>query len=275
MTAVTGWYFLIDQSISDIVRGDTAVEEAAGNQINTGDQKEESSLQSDGKEAAEAVQATTEEAPVNSADAKAEEDAKLQAAQDKVESEFDTVSKTSKMPSNVAKLGSREKLPSGEVVATLADGTEARNIWAEDEEGKLSYFGYDGCLVKNNYAPDGFFAGEDGTLDESVSRMTGSQGEFLLDTEFVTDTAIDPVILVQKDPDNVYECLFIKRFSFGFDEVFGVIADPDSNHAYVLKPYPDQKADFKSTKGPLLTILDDGKTMIVSDAGVTETYHTR
>jgi hypothetical protein len=199
----------------------------------------------------------------------------IQAAKEKTESEFDTVSQTSKTPSNVAKIGSREKLPSGEVVCTLADGTEARNIWAEDGDGKLSYYGYDGCLVKNNYAPDGFFAGSDGTLVTDVSRITGSQGKLLMDKEFVTDTSSDPLILLQKDPDNVYEALFIKRYSFGYDEVFGVISDPDSDHAYLLNPDPDTKADFGDTKGALLTVLDDGKTMILSDCGITETYHVK
>ena len=213
--------------------------------------------------------------PADSADATTVDDAGLSQAREKVESEFDTVSKTSNTPTNVARLGSREKLPSGEVVGTLEDGIEAVNIWAEDEEGKLFYFGYDGCIVKNNYAPDGFFTGADGMLDESKARISGSHGGLLLDKEFVTDTSSDPLILFEKDPDSVYECLFIKRYSFGYDEVFGVIADPDSAHAYLLNPDPGIKGSFKDTKGALLTVLDDGNTLIVSDCGVTETYHVK
>ena len=265
MTAVNIWYFTMDQSVAETAGQEAAVEEAAHETTKS----PEAGAVEEAKNVDEVVGQKA------AGDGKAVDEAKMQEAKEKVESEFDTVSTTLKTPGNVAKSGSREKLPSGEVVCTLADGTQARNIWAEDEEGKLSYFGYDGCLVKNNFAPDGFFAGAEGVLDESVSRISGSQGKVLMGEEFVTDTSNDPLILFEEDPDKTYECLFIKRYSFGYDEVFGVMADPDSAHAYLLKPDPDTKEDFKDAKGALMTITDDGKTLIVSDCGITEKYHIK
>ena len=259
MTAVNIWYFTMNPSVAETAGQGAVVEEA----------EPEASQSPEADDAAKVK--TTDAADKD----KSIDETKMQEAREKVESEFDTVSTTRKTPGNVAKSGGREKLPSGEVVCTLADGSEARNIWAEDEEGKLSYFGYDGCLVKNNYAPDGFFAGAEGILDESVARISGSQGKVLMGEKFVTDTSSDPVILFEEDPDKTYECLFIKRYSFGYDEVLGVMADPDSNHAYLLKPDPDSKADFKDAKGALMTITDDGKTLIVSDCGITEKYHVK
>ncbi len=287
MTGVTVWYFTSQQSLGEVVNSALKGGGDSGEQIAASGEAEETAEDKAGDEAASKTdeekggeaKATDEGKPAEASektdDTKASDDAKLKEAQEKVESEFDTVSTTSKTPSNVAKMGNREKLQSGEVVCTLSDGSDARNIWVQDENEKLFFFGYDGCLVKNNYAPDGFYAGEDGSLDGSVSRITGSQGDILMDKEFVTSTSNDPLILFEKDADNKYECLFIKRYSFGYDEVYGVVADPDSSHAYLLNPGAGTLGKFDETKGALLTILDDGATLIVSDCGITETYHVK
>ena len=202
-------------------------------------------------------------------------DTELRSAQEKVESEFDTVSNTLKAPLNVADGGDRQKLPSGETICTLKDGSKARNVWVKHDDGKLYYFAYDGCMVLNNYAPDGFYASDDGSFDDSVPKIDGSFGQPLLNTTYISEDSGDPVIFFEKSTDNTYECFFIKRYSFGYEETFGVMADPNSSHAYLLDPEKSGTQSFDECKGPLMTILDDGKTLIVSDCGITDTYYAK
>ena len=73
-------------------------------------------------------------------------------------------------PSKTAVTGGKwEQLQSGEFLYTK-NGTTVANTWAEDE-GQYFYVGPDGCLVCNNYAPDGYWADENGAWDKSVERQ--------------------------------------------------------------------------------------------------------
>jgi predicted nucleic acid-binding Zn ribbon protein len=273
MTAVTAGYFLAYNgviNISGITPSENVASDVASSAVEEKEPVEAETVQPQVTET-EPVSTDTD----NEAQAQPAEDDKMQAAQEKVESEFDTVSSTPKTPQNIAEGGTREKLPSGEIICTLNDGSEARNIWVKNDDGKLYYFGYDGCMVRNNYAPDGFFAGDDGALDDSVSRINGSQGKPLLDKNFVSKTSSDPVVLFEKSPDSTYKYLFIRRYSFGYDETFGVMEDPDSSHSYLLDLEKNGNQSFDECKGALLTILDDGETLIVSDCGITETYYAK
>ncbi|MCR5023626.1 MAG: zinc-ribbon domain-containing protein [Lachnospiraceae bacterium] len=72
-------------------------------------------------------------------------------------------------PSKTAVTGGKwEQLQSGEFLYTK-NGTTVANTWAEDE-GQYFYVGPDECLVYNNYAPDGYWVDENGAWDKSVER---------------------------------------------------------------------------------------------------------
>ena len=73
-------------------------------------------------------------------------------------------------PSKTALTGGKwDVLQSGEF-QYIKDGKAVENTWAEDEGGYY-YIGPDGCLVRNNYAPDGYWADDNGCWDKSVPRQ--------------------------------------------------------------------------------------------------------
>ncbi len=151
-------------------------------------------------------------------------------------------------------------LQSGEKIYTLADGAETMNVWVEDKD-KYYYVDYSGCLMRSNYAQDGYWAGEDGSWDQSKPRRTDDT-QPVSGAEYGTDPKVTVEILNYSD-DSHY-AIATRRYSFGYEEEFNVL--PLGNSTYLL----EGKNDFNS--GLLMSVSEDQSTLIISGAGTTEVY---
>ena len=151
-------------------------------------------------------------------------------------------------------------MQSGEKIYTLSDGSYVMNVWVEDN-GKYYYVDYSGCLMKNNYTPEGFWAGEDGSWYESVPQRTED-----LEPEAGTDYGTDPVLRIDKtgDMSDGSYGKAIRSYSFGHSEEYNVISLGCGT--YLL----EGKDDFNS--GLLMSVSDDRKTLTRSGGGITESY---
>lgn len=156
--------------------------------------------------------------------------------------------------------GTWETLQSGEKIYTAVDGSSVMNVWVEDG-GKYYYIDYSGCLMKNNYSQDGFWAGEDGSWYESVPQRT-EDPEPQNGLSYGTDPKFTVEVLDYSDGSHYG--IATRSYSFGYTEKFNVI--PLGHGTYLL----EGEDDFNS--GMLMSVSDDRKTLIVSGGGITEDY---
>ena len=164
--------------------------------------------------------------------------------------------------------GKFETLQSGEEAYTFPSGEYARSQWVKDGS-KLYYIDVSGCKMKDNYAHDGFYAGSDGSWDKSVRCINGSNLLPQNGATYVDDGGKSWVFQLTTDDDGTihgkahqayhkdinFEADFtVKSFGSSAYSLFNVKNDFDCWHAVVL---------------------DGGRTLRVSGAGVTEVYHKK
>lgn len=156
--------------------------------------------------------------------------------------------------------GAMETLESGEIVyRRFADDMLRRSVWVSDNN-KLWFIDESGCLARNIYAFDGYYAGEDGSWVENIPRLTE-------DTRPGTGCKYRE----EGNPTGLYvqfEAVQEDRYkvtrtypTLGFSETY--LLDPFGRGAYALA-----KENDPETRAHLV-VLPDGKTVLMSQAGET------
>ncbi len=164
-------------------------------------------------------------------------------------------------PADFAVMGGKwETLQSGEKIYTLSDGTSVHNAWVKDGD-EYYYVDYTGCLMRNNYSPDGFWAGEDGSWYTSVARRTDDVAP-INGAKYGPDPVMTVDILNYSDGSNYAKATI--TYSFGYSETYSVT--PLGNSTYLL----EGENDFYT--GLLMSVSEDRQTLIVSGAGDTVGY---
>jgi len=158
--------------------------------------------------------------------------------------------------------GKWETLQSGETVYIYPSGTYAHSIWIKDG-GKFYYVDASGCLMKDNYAHDGFYAGADGAWNKEVK-------------------CID----VNKLPGKLYTDRDSQRWIFDVKEHSNGTITGTAQHIYhgtinltenyVVKSfghsaYSLTKKDDEFVRCHVV-VLDNGHTILVSSAGATDKF---
>ena len=138
----------------------------------------------------------------------------------------------------------------------LLNGEVVRNTWVEDK-GRYFYVGPDGCLVHENYAPDGYWIDKDGSWDKSVPRQELQFEPYNNDYigriqtfEITMDSADTGMAKVY------YTGMGGKKMDFRIERL-GI----SSYAAY---------SDVNEDEIYLITVVDDGESIIVSCDGQTE-----
>ena len=158
--------------------------------------------------------------------------------------------------------GKWETLQSGETVYIYPSGTYAHSIWIKDG-GKYYYVDASGCLMKDNYAHDGFYAGADGAWNKEVK-------------------CID----VNKLPGKSYTDRNTQKWNFDVKEHSDGTITGTAQHIYrgtinltenyVVKAfghsaYSLTKKDDEFVRCHVV-VLDNGHTILVSSVGATNKF---
>ncbi|MCR5673808.1 MAG: zinc-ribbon domain-containing protein [Lachnospiraceae bacterium] len=162
-------------------------------------------------------------------------------------------------PSETAVKGGKWDMAQSGEFSYIKDGIAVADTWAEDEGGYY-YVGPDGCLVYNNFSPDGYWADENGAWDSSVP-----QREFdidILNNDYTGQFGDIWSIYLDDGSDRG-----TAKFKYSFSEKWmEYTIEPNGIGTYV--------ATMKDSEGIryLITVVDDGETINVSGAGFTEVY---
>lgn len=161
--------------------------------------------------------------------------------------------------------GKWETLQSGEIVYEFPSGEYARSQWVKDGD-KLYYVDVSGCRMLNNYAHDGFYAGSDGSWDPSVKcpnvNLLPQNGR-----KYYDQTRKNWTFQMRTDDDGTIEGTAHMAYSkdIGFEADYTVKSFGQS--AYRLYNVKDEFDCWHAV------VLDGGRTLRISGAGVTEVYH--
>jgi len=155
--------------------------------------------------------------------------------------------------------GTFETLQSGEVVyRRLADGMLRRSVWAKDGDGRLKFVDESGCVARNIYAFDGYYAGSDGIWDESVPRLD-------------TDTRPVPGQKYRKEDNPTEQYLEFEETQDGQFTVLRRYPSLDHSESYRLEPFGRGAYALEKKEDPeiraYIAVLPDGKTVLFSQAG--------
>ncbi|MCR5001617.1 MAG: zinc ribbon domain-containing protein [Lachnospiraceae bacterium] len=161
-----------------------------------------------------------------------------------------------KEPSQTAITGGKWDIMESGESQYLLNGEAVRNTWTEDK-GRYFYVGPDGCLVHENYAPDGYWIDKDGSWDKSVPRQE-------LQFEPYNNDYIGRIQTFEITMDNAdtgrakvyYTGMGGKKMDFRIERL-GI----SSYAAY---------SDVNEDEIYLISVVDDGESIIVSCDGQTE-----
>lgn len=154
--------------------------------------------------------------------------------------------------------GRWEDLESGERVYHYNESdTYARAVWVEDGED-VFYVDASGCVMKNNWAHDGFFAGEDGSWQRDVPVLLGSR-EPVTGRPYKHESGTEWVFSREQGGLRA-----VISYSFGYTETYKVT--PFGHSAYRLTVEGDE---FQQAHA---TLTNGGRILRVSLSGATTTY---
>ena len=159
--------------------------------------------------------------------------------------------------------GAMETLQSGEIVyRRFDDGMLRRSVWVQND-GKVWFIDESGCLARDIYAFDGYYAGPDGSWVENVPRLTE-------DTRPVTGCKYRE----EGNPTGVYVQFAVLESgqykvtrtypTLGFSETY--LLDPFGRGAYALAKEGDPETRAH------LVVLPDNRTVQMSQAGETQRF---
>ena len=160
--------------------------------------------------------------------------------------------------------GKWETLQSGETTYVFPSGEYARSQWVKDGD-RLYYVDVSGCRMLNNWAHDGFYAGADGAWDKSVhaiyNNVLPENG-----AKYVDDGGKSWTFQMQTDADGTIHGT--ARLTYPKDIDFQADYEVRSfgSSAYRLYNVKDEHDCWH------VVVLDSGRTLRVSGAGVTERF---
>ena len=164
--------------------------------------------------------------------------------------------------------GKFETLQSGEEAYTFPSGEYARSQWVKDGN-KLYYVDVSGCKMKDNYAHDGFYAGSDGSWNKSVRCINGSNLLPQNGASYVDDGGKSWVFQLATDDDGTIHGTAHQAYPKDINFEADYTVKSFGSSAYSLF---NVKNDFDCWHA---VVLDGGRTLRVSGAGVTEVYHKK
>ena len=158
--------------------------------------------------------------------------------------------------------GSMETLQSGEVVYRRhEDGMLRRSVWVLEKD-KLWFIDESGCLARNIYAFDGYYAGPDGSWDESIPRLTEDVWP-----------ATGCKYCEEGNPKGIYVKFEEKDGQYSVTRTYPTL---DFSETYLLDPFGRGAYALAKDKAPEtrahLVVLPDGKTVLMSQAGETQRF---
>lgn len=163
--------------------------------------------------------------------------------------------------------GKWETLESGETVYELPSGEYARSQWIKDGD-KLYYVDASGCKMLNNWAHDGFYAGSDGLWDRTV-RVINDNVLPLNGVEYRDDSGKTWTFQMTSQADGTIE----GRAHLAYPKSTGYQAD------YTVKSFGSSAYRLINPKDAFdcchVVVLDGGRTLRVSGAGVTEVFELK
>lgn len=150
-----------------------------------------------------------------------------------------------------------ETYESGETMLVFPDGAYARSYWVKDGN-KYYYVDVSGCQMKGNYSHDGYYVGRNGVMDKTVVRITKDvrpqEGK-----KYTDDSGICWTFYVSS-----------KEAHLTYPEGYNYKADyevvPLGHSAYALYNIEDEYDCWHAV------VLENGKAVRLSTAGVTEEY---
>lgn len=163
--------------------------------------------------------------------------------------------------------GKFETLESGEEAYTFPSGEYARSQWVKDGD-KLYYVDVSGCKMKNNYAHDGFYVGNDGAWDKTV-RSIDTNALPQNGAAYVDDGGKTWVFQLTTDADGTIH----GKAHLAYPKDVGFEAD------YTVKSFGKSAYSLFNIEDEFecwhVVVIDGGRTLRVSGAGVTEVYHKK
>ena len=153
-----------------------------------------------------------------------------------------------------------ETYESGETMLVFPGGEYARSYWVKDG-GKYYYVDVSGCQMKGNYSHDGYYVGRNGVMDKTVMRITKDvrpqEG-----IKYTDDSGICWTFYVSS-----------KEAHLTYPEGYNYKADyevvPLGHSAYALYNIEDEYDCWHAV------VLENGKAVRLSTAGVTEEYRIK
>ncbi|MBO4266202.1 MAG: zinc-ribbon domain-containing protein [Lachnospiraceae bacterium] len=165
-----------------------------------------------------------------------------------------------KDPSKTAISGGKWDIMESGEFQYLKNGKAVTDTWAEDE-GEYYYVGPDGCMVRNNYAPDGYWADDNGCWDKSVQRQE-------LQFEPYNNDYVGNLWTFEITMDDAYKGTGKVYYS----QYFGKGEPPKTDLRIERLGISSYAAYSEKNENEiyLLTVTDDGWGLIVSSDGQTE-----
>lgn len=153
-----------------------------------------------------------------------------------------------------------ETYESGETMLVFPDGAYARSYWVKDGN-KYYYVDVSGCRMADNYAHDGYFVNRSGVMDKTVLRMNKDvrpqEGKAYTDDSGIKWTFYPSVNRAHRSYPEGYD------FETDFD------VRPLGHSVYALYSVDDEYDCWH------VVVLENGKAVRVSGAGVTEEYRIK
>lgn len=157
--------------------------------------------------------------------------------------------------------GNWNTLQSGETVYEYSiSGECARSVWVNDG-GKLYYVDASGCRMRNNYAHDGFYAGDDGEWDKSKKPIIDNT---MLSERPYSDGTVTWVFNMDVAQNGTISGTATQKYSFGAVNTYRVTSFGHS--AYRLFYTKDESMQAH------VVVLNGGRRIAISCSGTTDVY---
>ena len=163
---------------------------------------------------------------------------------------------------NAAEEGGKwNTLESGETVYEYTvSGEYARSVWVNDG-GTLYYVDASGCRMRNNYAHDGFYAGNDGQWDKSKKPIIDNA---MFSERPYGDGSVTWVFNMDVAQNGTISGTATQKYSFGTVNTYRVTSFGHSAYRLIYTKDESMQAH--------VVVLNGGSRIAISCAGSTDTY---
>ena len=157
--------------------------------------------------------------------------------------------------------GNWNTLQSGETVYEYSiSGEYARSVWVNDG-GRLYYVDASGCKMRNNYAHDGFYAGDDGEWVKSKKPI--SDNTMLSDRPY-SDGSVTWIFNMDVAQNGTISGMATQKYSFGSTNTYRVTSFGHSAYRLIYTKDESMQAH--------VVVLNGGRRIAISCTGSTEVY---